>query len=150
MKILLAIDGSACSDLAIREVAQRPWPPGSVVRILSVIEPVAVATPEAVLPSDCYFDAMERAAQGDMRRAIMKINQGGNPQLRVEPVVCTGYPKQIILDEAEAWGADLVVIGSHGRGMAGRFLLGSVSQSVARNAKCPVEIVRCRESYREA
>lgn len=146
MKILLAIDGSACSDLAVSEVAWRPWPAGSVVRVLSVIEPVAVATPEAMLPSDCYFDAMERAARDDVRRAVSKIRRGLIPRLKVETVVCAGHPKQIILDEAEVWGADLVVLGSHGRGLAGRLLLGSVSQAVVLNAKCPVEIVRGRVS----
>ena len=59
-------------------------------------------------------------------------------------MVCVGFPKQIILDEAEGWGADLIVVGSHGRGLMGRFLLGSVSQAVALNARCSVEIVRCR------
>ena len=49
----------------------------------------------------------------------------------------------MILDEAESWGADLIVLVSHGYGPLKRFLLGSVSQAVVSHAKCSVEVVRC-------
>jgi len=49
----------------------------------------------------------------------------------------------VILDEAESWGADLIVLGSHGYNAWKRFLLGSVSQAVVSHAKCSVEVVRC-------
>jgi nucleotide-binding universal stress UspA family protein len=55
-----------------------------------------------------------------------------------------GYPKQVILDDAERWEADLIVVGSHGRRGLTRLLLGSVSQAVAAHAGCCVEIVRTR------
>ena len=50
----------------------------------------------------------------------------------------------MILDVAEEWGADLIVVGSHGYRALKRFLLGSVSHSVVSHAKCSVEVVRCR------
>jgi nucleotide-binding universal stress UspA family protein len=53
-----------------------------------------------------------------------------------------GSPKEAILDEAERWGADLIVVGSHGYGAIQRLFLGSVSLAVATNALCSVEIVR--------
>ena len=61
------------------------------------------------------------------------------------PGVASGSPKEVILDEADAFGADLIVVGSHGYGMVERFLLGSVSQAVALHAKCSVQIVRGAE-----
>jgi nucleotide-binding universal stress UspA family protein len=48
----------------------------------------------------------------------------------------------VILDTAAKWHADLIVIGSHGRKGLDRFLLGSVSEAVARHAPCSVQIVR--------
>jgi nucleotide-binding universal stress UspA family protein len=51
-------------------------------------------------------------------------------------------PKSIIMDEAEKWGADLIVVGSHGHRGIERFLLGSVSEGVALHAKCSVEVIR--------
>ena len=53
-----------------------------------------------------------------------------------------GDPKTVILDCATEWGADLIVVGSHGRKGVARFVLGSVSEVVARYARCSVEIVR--------
>ncbi|PKN59600.1 MAG: universal stress protein, partial [Deltaproteobacteria bacterium HGW-Deltaproteobacteria-11] len=60
----------------------------------------------------------------------------------VTPVILEGQPKEVILDEAENWGADLIIVGSRGHGAVRRFLLGSVSFAVALNAPCSVEIVR--------
>ena len=51
-------------------------------------------------------------------------------------------PAKLILKEATTWGADLIVMGSHGRRGLKRFLIGSVSESVAMHAGCSVEIVR--------
>jgi nucleotide-binding universal stress UspA family protein len=51
-------------------------------------------------------------------------------------------PKAIILDEAARWGADVIVLGSHGHRGVDRFLLGSVSEAVAMHAGCSVEVIR--------
>jgi nucleotide-binding universal stress UspA family protein len=56
--------------------------------------------------------------------------------------VLVSSPKEIILDEASRWAADLIVLGSHGHRGIDRFLLGSVSEEVAMHAKCSVEIIR--------
>jgi nucleotide-binding universal stress UspA family protein len=53
-------------------------------------------------------------------------------------------PKEVILDEASQWGADLIVVGSHGRRGIDRFLMGSVAESVASHAGCSVEVARAR------
>ena len=55
--------------------------------------------------------------------------------------VLTGPPREAILDEADRWKADLIVMGSHGYGVWQRFLLGSVSRAIVSHAKCSVEIV---------
>ena len=60
--------------------------------------------------------------------------------------VLTGSPKRVIVEETEKWGADLIVLGSHGYRSWERLLLGSVSQAVVAHAECSVEVVRCRKS----
>ena len=60
----------------------------------------------------------------------------------VTTAVVQGDPKSVVIDDAEAWGADLIVLGSHGRKGLQRFLLGSVSEAVLRHAHCSVEVVR--------
>jgi nucleotide-binding universal stress UspA family protein len=62
--------------------------------------------------------------------------------ITVSFLVWTGDPGESIVSAAEAESADLVVVGTHGRGTIGRLLLGSVSDHVVRNAPCPVLVVR--------
>jgi nucleotide-binding universal stress UspA family protein len=85
---------------------------------------------------------MKRQQAGEaLERATEKLRAGGALQVSTE--VLTGSPKRRIVEEAEGWGADLIVVGSHGYKSWERMLLGSVSQVVAAHAACSVEIVRC-------
>jgi len=154
MKILLAIDGSPCSDAAVAEVARRPWPDDSQVRVISVVEPPGALTAEPYLGLGGYFEEVERLKrqQGEeVVAAAAELLRGGEgtAALGVATDVMTGAPKRTIVEEAESWGADLVVVGSHGYHTWERMLLGSVSQSVAAHALCSVEIVRCRRKEEE-
>lgn len=145
MKILLAVDGSPHGDAAVEEVARRPWPAGSEVRVVSVAEAVHVPAPVPHGGAELYTEDL-RVAQGRARgvvdAAASRLRGEGGAGLNVTAAVLTGSPARAIIEEAEAWGADLIVLGSHGRGFWGRLLLGSVSQSVAAHARCSVEIVR--------
>jgi len=147
MKILLAIDGSPCSDAAVEEVARRPWPQGSMVKVLTAVEitPPIPITPEAWALPGTYFEeldaALRKQGQNIANHAIQKLK--ANKTLSADAVLIHGSPRPTILDEAEHWGADLIVMGSHGYGALKRFLLGSVSQAVVSHAKCSVEVVRC-------
>ena len=152
MKILLAVDGSPCSDAAVEEVGRRPWPEGSSVKVLSTFELPTPPTPEAwALPIN-YFNEMDVAlrkqAQIIVERALEKLKSKLNKTITIDGQFLPGPPRTVILDEAENWGADLIVVGSHGYGAWHRFLLGSVSQSVVSHAKCSVEVVRSPETDR--
>ena len=152
MKILLAVDGSPCSDAAVEEVGRRPWPEGSSVKVLSTFELPTPPTPEAwALPIN-YFNEMDVAlrkqAQIIVERALEKLKSNLNKTITIDGQFLPGPPRTVILDEAENWGADLIVVGSHGYRAWERFLLGSVSQSVVSHAKCSVEVVRCPETGR--
>jgi nucleotide-binding universal stress UspA family protein len=149
MKILLAVDGSPCSDAAINEVGRRPWPEGSSVKVLTAYELPAPPAPEAwALPLN-YFDEMDVAlrkqAQNVVDDAIQKLKSKLARTISLDGALLPGPPRTVILDEAESWGADLIVVGSHGYRAWERFLLGSVSQAVVSHAKCSVEVVRCRQ-----
>ena len=149
MKILLAVDGSPCSDAAIDEVARRPWPEGSSVKVLTAYELPAPPAPEAwALPLN-YFNEMDVAlrkqAQNVVDDAIRKLKSRLTRTISLDGALLPGPPRTVILDEAESWGADLIVVGSHGYRAWERFLLGSVSQAVVSHAKCSVEVVRCRQ-----
>jgi nucleotide-binding universal stress UspA family protein len=142
MKILLAIDGSSHSQDAVDEITRRPWPMGSAVRVLSVIRPYAPPTTEFVLAS-ATLDDMRRQQAHDAEQLTARAGELlAEPGLSVETVVREGDARSVILDEAEIWGADLIVVGSHGRTGLKRLVLGSVAQAVVAHAHCSVEVVR--------
>src|SRR5689334_575116 len=147
MKILLAIDGSLCSDRAVEEVARRPWPDGTSVKVLTALEPPMPPTPETWAVPASYFEEIETALRQQGKNIIDSALQKlkANKTLSLSSIIVLGSPRPVILDEAESWSADLIVLGSHGYGAVKRFLLGSVSQAVVSHAKCSVEGVRCPE-----
>lgn len=147
MRILLATDGSPFSEEAVEEVARRPWPEGSNVKVVTAYELPTPPTPEAwALPVNYYEDmdvALKKQAQMTVDRAVDKLKNRLNKTVSLSSEVIPGSPRMVILDEAENWDADLIVVGSHGYRAWERFLLGSVSQSIVSHAKCSVEVVRC-------
>jgi nucleotide-binding universal stress UspA family protein len=150
MKILLAVDGSESSDAAVDEIAVRPWPAGTELTILTVIEPPPAA-PMAetwTLPGD-YIDQWEQAGEERARTVVdaaaRRIADSHKEGLTVQTRIAKGYPREVILDEAQKGMTDLIVLGSHGYRGLKRLWLGSVSQAVASHADCSVEIVRKRK-----
>jgi nucleotide-binding universal stress UspA family protein len=145
MKIIIATDGSPYSLAMVKEFANRPLAPKTKVKIISVYEGAALmnTVPMGVLSE--YYDASDANSLNFAENALEKaatIIRNKNPELSIITAAIKGVPKNVILEEAEAFNADLIVLGSHGYGVIDRFLLGSVSQSVALHAKCSVEIVR--------
>lgn len=148
MKLLVATDGSECSIAAVRSIAQRPWPAGSQVRVISVIPVIpGVGGSDPVsplyLPSDMFGTLQEEArrrAEEAVARASKILREAGMPP--VQSAFPIGDARPVILDEAKEWGADLIVAGSHGYRGVDRLMLGSVSESVAMHAHCSVEVIR--------
>ena len=99
MKILLAIDGSPCSETAAGEVARRKWDADSQLRIVSVVEtPIAFAAEPAVAPASYYeeLDKIERAkAREAIELAVAKL-QGteASRDLHITTDVLSGSPKR--------------------------------------------------------
>jgi nucleotide-binding universal stress UspA family protein len=88
--------------------------------------------------------AMIREALGEMFAAAQKDLAGAD--LKTDEIVVTqGDPVECILQESEARGCDLIVMGYHPRGRLEEALIGSVSRSVLRQAKMPVMLVRLAE-----
>ncbi len=149
MRVLLAVDGSPYSDAAVNEVAARAWPADTEVRVITAYElPLAPAPETWALPAD-YFEQLDRAAREHAEvvehEVVLKLATSLGPSVKVTGNILPGPPRSIILEEAERWRADLIVVGSHGYGAWQRFLLGSVSQAIVSHAKCSVEVVRIRD-----
>jgi len=148
MRVLLAVDGSDYSEAAVDEIVRQHFPAKSEIRIISAVEPPSFP---GIFPGDdvsvSLYDAIEKAARERAHAAVetaatrLRADEHSR-YLNVTTNVIAGSPKRVILEEAEGFDADLIVVGSHGHGMLERFLLGSVSQAVALHARCSVEIVR--------
>jgi nucleotide-binding universal stress UspA family protein len=112
MKILLPVDGSSFSDAAIEEVARRPWPPRSEVRVVTAAEtPVVVGMEPWAAPPE-YFEQLEKsvreAAQDVINRALLKLKTTEEKTLKITSAVIQRPPREAIVEEVEKWGADLM------------------------------------------
>lgn len=153
MRILLAIDESDESKLAVRALAERAWPAGTQVRVLNVIAsdpalaPSTVPVPSAPLSEVPPWpegtlqtrELLDAAARRIADAAVQTLHGAG---LRAETAIRQGSPGSEIIAEARELRADLIVVGSHGRSAISRILLGSVASYVMHHAPCSVEIVR--------
>ena len=149
MRILLAVDGSEFGDAAVEEIADRPWPPGSEIHVVSTIHLPFEPGPEVWALPESYYFKLEKAerehAESAINRAIARLSESGASRetpLTLTSEAIVGRPAETIIETAKKWDADLVALGSHGRRGFTRLLLGSVSYSVASHAPCTVEIVR--------
>ena len=89
--------------------------------------------------------AEERAVE-TTAEAMARFGEIAGAQSEMTAKTLKGDPKIAIIDEAEHWGADLIIVGTHGYNALERLWLGSVSRAVASHAKCSVQIVRRRKA----
>lgn len=146
MKILLAVDDSRFAAEAIRKLAAQVRTKGTQIRVLHVIEEMHVYLSAEMIPHLVPHIAEveeERRKQGKalVHEAAQKLRKAG---FQASEAVEAGDPKARIIDHAAKWRADLIVAGSHGWKGLNRFLMGSVSEAVARHAGCSVQIIRAR------
>lgn len=143
MKILLATDGSPSSETALQRIAARPWPESTEVKVISAVEVHLAPAPGSWLVPDSHYLSLLHEAQERARVAVERAESVlKTTLLQVSSEIIVGNAKATILKQAEEWGADLIVLGSHGHGVLERVLMGSVSQGVLAQAHCSVEIVR--------
>lgn len=143
MRALIAFDGSDGAAVAVALAESIPWPKDSVLRVVSVIEPMAMPMPgpwtRGVVDVP-EFDATVSRQVGDANAGVVeRLNRDG---VSADGVVHRGRPADTIVEEAQFFGADLVVMGSRGHGRIASLLLGSVSTEVVHHAPCPVLVAR--------
>jgi nucleotide-binding universal stress UspA family protein len=133
MKILLAIDSSSASQNVIAEAATRPWPSGTRFCVLHIVDVVGMGRFSTMI------DEEKRSAHALVAAAAEKLVRVG---YETSTNILVGFPRKAVVQYAKEWGADFVMVGSHGQGALSRFLLGSVAQAVLHTAPCSVEVVR--------
>jgi nucleotide-binding universal stress UspA family protein len=144
-RVLLATDGSAHSEAAARSVCERPWPEGTEFRIVSAIDSM-IPLMDPWYAAGEVLDQIRMQNKKECEEAVASVHKiVAEAGLTATTGVISGSPKLRIIEYAREWDADLIVIGSHGRRGIDRLALGSVSEAVAMNAECSVEVIRTRE-----
>lgn len=135
-RIVVAIDGSPTSLDALRWAIDHADRLGAVVEALHVWQiPNIYGTPVPDLPGESFEDTAKRSLQGSITEVL-----GDRTDAPVEAVTRQGYAPKILVERSKT--ADLLVVGSRGRGALAGTLLGSVSLHCVTHAACPVVVVR--------
>ena len=151
MKIVLAIDGSKYSKVAVSELGAMSLPNETEVCIIHVYEHPTIVGPEP-LPMGGVLGIYYEEIMSNTKKSAEEIVSNAskslmdlNKRISITTSIVGGSPKSEILEKAESFGADLIVVGSQGHGAFSRFLLGSVSQSIVTHSNCSVLIARKKD-----
>jgi nucleotide-binding universal stress UspA family protein len=141
-KILVAVDESAFAARAADVGFDLARSLGAEVAMVHVVDPSVVAyAPEGGVPAS----ELVALAQQDGQRLLAAFGQRAALQPAPLEFLRVGKPATEIAKAAKDWLAELIVVGSHGRGGVQRLLLGSVAEAVMRHAGCPVLVVRAAQ-----
>jgi nucleotide-binding universal stress UspA family protein len=143
MRILISTDGSEFSRAAVEKCFQIIVEPEKtaikIVSVFEVIEPMDISiSPEF---SQELESAARKKAEEFAEQAAARVKERF-PQVDLTTQVSLGAPDERLIEAAKEWAADLIIIGSHGRGFWGRMLLGSITDSLVHHAPCSVLVVR--------
>ena len=152
MKIMIAYDGSECADAALGDLQRAGLPADVSAMVVSVAEQW-LPTPRSFGMVETHFteespnvyeraEAQATGAAGQIRAAY------SGWEIKAETLF--GSPARAILEKADEWKPELIVVGSHGRSSLGRLFLGSVSQKILTEARCSVRVARGHEGGTEA
>jgi len=136
-RILVAVDESEPAKSAIDLASDLATRTGASVRLVHVIDSAHNWTPEFVLSGHVSFEQLRSEGQWLLRRAQKRLASS----IRSKYELLIGIPIETIVADAKQWNADVIVIGTHGRGRLGTLLIGSTAQGVVQKADCPVLVV---------
>ena len=138
--IIIAVDGSAESDAAISWAAREASMRHEHVTLIHVVQPVAVSwpvSPEQTAVAEWQDENARHVIDQARKELSSALDQPRPPDIRTE--VLYSHPVDALVDASKK--ARMIVVGSHGTGVFGRLLLGSVSRGVVEHAHCPVAVI---------
>jgi len=146
-RIFVPIDGSATSTQGLDEAIKLAKLTGASLRLIHVGDALTFATgfePYAAYAKD-VIPIMREACQKILDQGKARAEASG---VKVDTLLLDSLAARVsdtIIEQAKAWNADLIVIGTHGRRGVGRWLLGSDAEQIVRMAPVPVLLVRAPE-----
>lgn len=143
-RIVVAVDGSSVSDRALQAAVDLAREQGGRLRIVHAVDEVTVNLDGEFTDLD---EIQERFCESGVkileRAKAIAQSAGIEVETRLIEIQTMGHRiADVISEDAQSWGADLIVIGTHGRRGVHRVLLGSVAEGVSRTASVPVLLIR--------
>lgn len=138
MKILVAHDGSAQADKALQEAGKMATQMSAEISVISVAPDLClteVSGDECKLITESLFSE----AEGSMKKVTAELAAKG---IKADIIIKDGHPAEKIMDTAKEIGADMIVVGSHGKHGVKRLYLGSVSAKIVEHAPCHVLVIK--------
>lgn len=115
MRVLLAVNFSPVSDRTVKECAGRSWPPGTILRVLGVVEQIPPSAAELWYDAAGSLKAVWQARREQAEELVLKAADVlRNKGLKAETLVRTGRRRKTIALEAKSWPADIIIDAAHG------------------------------------
>ena len=144
-RILVAVDGSDTSELALRQAIQLAKEHGARLRLVHVVDELAVKLGPTYTPDDFWRAAREAGERILEQAKVLAAKAGIEPETKLLEIRTLGALVRrvatAIVAESERWRADVLVIGTHGRRGLSKLVLGSVADGVIRTSERPVLLV---------
>lgn len=143
-RILVPIDGSATSGKGLDEAVKLAQLTGAELLLVHVVDQLTFSTgldPYGAYAGD-LITSMRAAGEAILAKAKAKVQEQG---IKVEARLFDNFTSRVsemLVEQARSWGADLIVIGTHGRRGVSRWMLGSDAEQIVRMAPVPVLLVR--------
>ena len=135
--ILVPTDFSESAEKALDQAVELAGALGAKLYLVNAISVPALGIPElGVALTSTMMESTVRANHAELDRLAARW-----PAAHIEVMLRTGYPRDVIVGLANQLGADLIVMGTHGRRGVRRALLGSIAEAVLRTAPCPVWVI---------
>jgi len=144
-RILVPVDGSTTSNLALEEAFKLAKEQQAQVRIIHVVDEVSLNL-ESDFASDAFINALRKSGNAILAKAEKKARDAG---ITIETQLLERIPiehriSDMIVDDGKHWKADLIIMGTHGRRGINHLLLGSVAEKLVRIATTPVLLIRAK------
>ena len=139
-KILIAVDNSTCSEKAAKTGYAMAQTFGSAVALVNIIEPMPATINQDLTLAPVFLDTYDNTEENS-HELLKEIEKRFGEGIETTYLSVVDSAAHGIINQAEEWGADLIVIGTYGRTGLYHFLMGSVAEHVARKAACPVLII---------
>lgn len=147
MKVLLATDGSALADAALEVLLYRPWQDGTQVRVVSIVEPLnermrhLVGVFGLAKTADDSQKRFIRLSTDLVKSYVERLKEKFGSEM-VSGAVLPGWVRESLINEANSWKADVIMLGAHGHRESKELLFGSVPEYALSHARCSVEILK--------